>query len=186
MKIYQSGIGLVEVLVSLIILALSILGFSALQMSSIKATSESVDRAQVLVIMRSFADKVRANSSAINTYVADFNSINSNSLTTPTKLCVSGDGTAVICDATELAHADVYRFSQQLKDTELKMDLLACPSTGGTSSANIMYSHCLIAAWGDTKPTIGKDDDPTDGSMDCLVDTGTYHPKSTCMFMEVN
>ena len=175
----QKGIGLLEVLVSLFILALSVLGFSALQMRSIQATTESVDKAQILVIMRSFAEKIRANSSAIDTYVTDFHSVTS--LTQPSNLCISG-----ACSATDLAHADVYRFSQQLKNTGLKMDLVACPSTGGMSSTNIMYSHCLIAAWGSTKPTIGADSNPTDGSMDCLVDNGTYHPKSTCMFMEVN
>lgn len=178
----QKGVGLIEVLVAIMILALSILGFSAVQMRSVQTTTESVDRAQTLVIMRSFAEKIRANSSQMETYASEFHKISSNSITKPTKLCDSQ-----ACTPEEIARADVYNFSLQLNGTGLNMDLHACPSSGGTKKEkSVMYSYCLVASWGDTNPTVGADNDPTDGAMDCLTTMGTYHPKATCMFMETN
>lgn len=200
----QRGIGLIEVLVALLILAVSILGFSAMQMQSVKSTIESVDRSQTLLLMRSLAEKIRANPSAINTYTTTLHQVKANTFTEPSKLCVptvaTGTTTASdgVCTPAELASADVWRIKQQLDDTDLKMDLQPCPSAGGGSASNIMYSYCLITSWDKTTPTIGSDDDPSDGSMDCLTSAvtatdptksttgGTYHPKATCMFMEMN
>lgn len=182
MRFQQQGIGLIEVLVSLLILAVAILGFSALQVRSVQTTSETIDRTQTLTIMRSFSEKIRANSSNIPYYQQEFNKISANRVTRPNKNCMTQ-----VCNANELAQADVYGFSQQLNGTGLKMSLLPCPATGGTKGVNsVMYSYCLVASWGDTEPTIGADADPADGRMDCLTANGTYHPKSTCMFMEAN
>ncbi|MFW2176591.1 MULTISPECIES: type IV pilus modification protein PilV [unclassified Moraxella] len=200
MRHNERGMGLMEVLVALLILAIAILGFSALQLQSVKATSESVDRSQTLLLMRSFAERVRANPSAIADYKTAFNSFEAGTLTEPTKLCQPTTNSNGLCTASELATADVWRLTRQLNATGLTMDLQPCPSTGGAgtnAATNVMYSYCLITAWGQTNPTIGSDTDPSDGSMDCLTPRdatdanaiksgGTYHPKATCMFMEVN
>lgn len=204
MRYYQYGVGLIEVLVSLLILAVAILGFSAMQMQSIKSTSESVDRSQTLLMMRSLAEKIRANPSAIATYQDALNKVYADTFTEPSNLCIG----STTCTATEIANAEVWKLKTQLTSTGLQMDLQPCPSTGGggtTASTNVMYSYCLITAWGNTTPTIGTDDNPIKdpkiasdkGTMDCLTprdasDTtniktgGKYHPKATCMFLEIN
>ena len=204
MRYHQYGVGLIEVLVSLLILAVAILGFSAMQMQSIKSTSESVDRSQTLLMMRSLAEKIRANPSAIATYQDALNEVYADTFTEPSNLCIG----STTCTATEIANAEVWKLKTQLTSTGLQMDLQPCPSTGGggtTASTNVMYSYCLITAWGNTTPTIGTDDNPIKdpniasdkGTMDCLTprdasDTtniktgGKYHPKATCMFLEIN
>ena len=48
----QYGVGLVEVLVALLLLAVAVLGFSAMQMTAVKATDESLMRTRALTIMR--------------------------------------------------------------------------------------------------------------------------------------
>lgn len=207
MRQTQQGVGLIEVLVSLLILAVAILGFSALQMQAIKSTAESVDRSQTLLMMRSLAEKIRSNPTAISAYktafttyktASDSSQDKSTNLSPPSKLCISSE--TALCSPNEIAIADVWRIKQQLDALEIKMDLQPCPSAGGggaNAASNIMYSYCLITAWGDTMPTIGTDSDPSDGRMDCLTsrDTsdptniktgGTYYPKATCMFLEVN
>lgn len=204
MRYHQYGVGLIEVLVSLLILAVAILGFSAMQMQSIKSTSESVDRSQTLLMMRSLAEKIRANPSAIATYQDALNEVYADTFTEPSNLCIG----STTCTATEIANAEVWKLKTQLTSTGLQMDLQPCPSTGGggtTASTNVMYSYCLITAWGNTTPTIGTDDNPIKdpkiandkGTMDCLTPRdasnttniktgGKYHPKATCMFLEVN
>lgn len=42
----QQGIGLIEVLVALLLLAVAVLGFSAMQITAIKATDETILRSQ--------------------------------------------------------------------------------------------------------------------------------------------
>ncbi|MBW4008927.1 type IV pilus modification protein PilV [Moraxella osloensis] len=213
MRYHQYGVGLIEVLVSLLILAVAILGFSAMQMQSIKSTSESVDRSQTLLMMRSLAEKIRANPTAIATYQDALNKVYADmnkaagakeTFPQPSNLCIG----STMCTATDIANAEVWKLKTQLTSTGLQMDLQPCPSTGGggtTASTNVMYSYCLITAWGNTTPTIGTDDNPIKdpkiandkGTMDCLTPRdasnttniktgGKYHPKATCMFLEIN
>ena len=91
----------------------------------------------------------------------------------------------------QLAAAEAYIYTQDMSNHGFTVNLHACPSTGGQDATNVMYSWCLISAWGDTTPTIGSKAD-----VDCLTpqvtnaDTtitlgGAYHPRATCMFMEV-
>ena len=57
----QQGIGLIEVLVALLLLAVAVLGFSAMQITAIKATDETILRSQALSLMRGGAEMMRAN-----------------------------------------------------------------------------------------------------------------------------
>lgn len=196
---FQQGMGIIEVLVALLLLAVAILGFSAMQLQSVRSTTEAVDRTQALQLMRGLAEKIRANPAAIDTYAEQMNKVADKSITQPTKSC----GSANLCNTTELAASDVYSLKQQMDNMGITMDMQPCPSTGGVDakgkqkSENVMYSYCLITAWGRTNPSIGPDDNPDDGTMDCLTPRnasnasaiqtgGMYHPKATCMFMEVN
>lgn len=56
----QSGIGLVEVLVAVLLLSVAVLGFSALQMRAVGATDESLIRTKSLTIIRNLAEVMRA------------------------------------------------------------------------------------------------------------------------------
>lgn len=199
MKIEQQGFGLIEVIVSLLLLAIAMLGFTAMQGKAIKATDESLERTQSLVMMRNMGEKIRVNPTAIGTYQT---AINTPVTSLPSKTC-GLNGTIETCSSTELATAEAYFFTQSMGNRGFTVNLYPCPSTGGGVDTNIMYSWCLISAWGDTRPTIGtdtktkdtKEGENTDGKMDCLtpqseVDSniikgGNYHADATCMFMEI-
>lgn len=191
----QTGVGLIEVMVALLLLSIAILGYSALQAQAIKATDESMERSQSLVMMRNIAEKIHANPSAIVTYATGLNSPYASS-NAPNKKC-GLDGTSVnqLCNPTELAEAESYTLKAELQNYEFQIQMHPCPNTGGTgadAADNIMYSYCLISAWGETTPTIGTDDE-----TDCLTERvigdddklevagGSYHSKATCMMMEI-
>lgn len=188
----QQGFGLIEVMVSLLILAIAVLGFAAMQGQAIKATDESLERTQSLVMMRNMSEKIRLNPTAITAYQTAINSPVANA---PSKSCgLYGTDTSV-CTPVQLAAAEAYLYTQDMSNYGFIVNLHPCPSTGGEAATNIMYSWCLISAWGNTKPTIGTDSNPEDG-MDCLTSQvtneddsitkgGIYHPSATCMFMEV-
>lgn len=189
----QSGVGLIEVMVALLLLAVAIIGYSALQGQAIKVTNESLERSQSLVIMRMIAEKIHANPSAIATYERSLNI--TGTPTAPSKLCgLNGVAVTDLCQPAELAAAESFRIKSELQNYDFRIQMHPCPNTGGTgtkAAANIMYSYCLISAWGDTTPTIG-----TNENKDCLTSRvvdgdavkeagGSYHPKATCMMMEI-
>ena len=69
----QAGVGLIEVMVALLLLAVAVLGFSAMQMSAIKATDESLMRTRSLAIMRGGAETMRTNPSGIAAFKTAIN-----------------------------------------------------------------------------------------------------------------
>ena len=193
---HQVGLGLVEVLVAMLILAVAILGFTSMQLQAVKLSAEAVDRSQALTIMRALAEKIRSNPTAINTYATELHNVRNNSFDS-TLYNANCQSTANSTPAL-LAKIEVCQVAQQINAVGYTMDMYPCPSSGDETPTNIMYSYCLITAWGTTNPTIGTDADPSDGSMDCLSNKitqtastpgrsgGTYYPKSTCMFIEAN
>ena len=61
---YQKGVGLLDILVALLLLAIAVLGFVALQLRAVEATAEGANRIQAMNIARDLAEKMRINSSA--------------------------------------------------------------------------------------------------------------------------
>lgn len=192
-KSTQKGVGLIEVMVALLLLTVAVLGYTALQGQAIKSTNEAYERTQSLVMMRTIAEKIRANPSGISTYESR---INTAANSAPSKKCgLNGQTAITLCTPAEIAQAESYLFKTELSNYDFQIQMHPCPNTGGTgtdAATNIMFSYCLISAWGETTPTIGTDDE-TDCLTERVVDDndvveaagGNYHVKATCMMMEI-
>jgi type IV pilus assembly protein PilV len=189
----QVGVGLVEVMVALVLLAVAILGYTALQGQAIKVTNESFERSQSLMMLRNIAEKIHANPSAIKTYATELNATTTG--TASTAQCgLDGQPLTTLCSPTQLATAESQSIKADLQSFDFQIQMHPCPNTGGNGTNvedNIMYSYCLIAAWGDTTPTVGSNED-----SDCLSERvikddklvaagGNYYYKATCMMMEL-
>ena len=190
----QKGVGLIEVMVALLLLTVAVLGYTALQGQAIKSTNEAYERTQSLVMMRNIAEKIHANPSAIETYEENLNESYASS-SAPSEKCGLDGVAADLCSPEQLAAAESYNLKAKLQDYDFQIQMHPCPNTGGTGTEaedNIMFSYCLISAWGETTPTIGTDD-----KTDCLTERvigeddvveaagGNYHAKATCMMMEI-
>jgi type IV pilus assembly protein PilV len=70
MRQEQSGFTMIEVLVTIAILVVGLLGLAAMQTLSTLAELESYQRAQALVLVRDMADRMSANKREITSYVA--------------------------------------------------------------------------------------------------------------------
>ncbi|GAB2640330.1 type IV pilus modification protein PilV [Psychrobacter pocilloporae] len=185
----QRGVGLIEVMVALLLLTVAVLGYTALQGKAIQATNESFERSQSLVMMRNIAEKIHANPSAIEIYEENLNKSYASS-SAPSEKCGLEGVAADFCSPEQLAVAESYNLKTKLQNYDFQIQMHPCPNTGGTgtdAADNIMFSYCLISAWGETTPTIGTDDE-----SDCLTERvvgeaagGNYHPKATCMMMEI-
>ena len=97
---YQVGVGLMEILVALLVLALGILGFIALQYRAVEATAEGGTRVQAINLSRDFAERIRVNRGALSDYESELKSS-------------SGQGSSKqdcakqYCSAQEMADYDV-------------------------------------------------------------------------------
>lgn len=71
MKRQQSGFTMIEVLVTIAILVVGLLGLAAMQTLSTLAELESYQRSQALVLVRDMADRMSANKAQIVDYVGN-------------------------------------------------------------------------------------------------------------------
>lgn len=65
----QSGLTMIEVLVSIVIIAFGLLGLAGLQSRAQVAENESYQRVQALVLLRDMADRINTNRAAASSYV---------------------------------------------------------------------------------------------------------------------
>ena len=183
-KSTQAGVGLIEVMVSLLLLAVAVLGFSAMQMSAIKATDESLMRTRSLTIMRGGAETMRTNPSGISAFKTAINST-SNSInvdgTSITKdSCIKNTDTAPTvadsCTIDQLATRDGLLMKSYAAQNDINVGMVpgGCPDTSGNQER-----QCFVASWGDT--TIALDNTAEDA---CANANGTYKNGAECFIME--
>lgn len=170
---HQAGVGLIEVLVSLLILAVAILGFSAVQMNAMRTTDESILRSRAMTVMRSGAEVMRSNNQTISDFKQKLNDLNDDE---SDKVDID-DGDSCLkkaCDPKELAEYDATVLYNYAIDNEVRIDMHACSTTSSNQDR-----QCMIVSWGETVPTFGSDED-----VDCASDNRLYYPKATCFIME--
>ena len=198
----QQGVGLIEVLVALMLLAIAVLGFTAMQMTAVKATDESLMRTRALTVMRGAAEMMRANAEGIPAFKTAINGTATTVTNTDTSnvaitkdSCTSG-GTPASCTIKQLAVKDALTVKQYATDNELSVGMATCPNTRTTvtnadnttttTTSAGQDRQCLIASWGDTDPIFLDDAVATDTTKDkpCADEDGIYSNGVQCFIME--
>lgn len=159
----QKGVGLIEVLVAMLLLAIGIMGFVALQVRATAATTEALKRSDALVIMQGLAERIRLNPAG--TYVNN---------TTTAKNCITN-----ICNANEQALWDISFFSTQATGKGMSLATIQCPQTSTHQGRT-----CIITAWDKTTATKKSNDTEADTDTDCINAKGIYLSNATCLLME--
>lgn len=182
--VLQRGVGLIEVLVALLLLAVAVLGFTAMQMSAIKATDESLMRTRSLTIMRGGAEAMRTNPSGIAAFKTaingDTDSISMDSATITKNSCVKNTNTAPVaadsCTINQLATRDGLLIKSYASANDITIGLVpnGCPGTSGNQER-----QCFVASWGDT--TVALNDTASNA---CAKADGTYKNGAECFIME--
>ncbi|MEQ1093047.1 type IV pilus modification protein PilV [Acinetobacter johnsonii] len=162
----QQGVGMVEVLVALVILAIGALGYVMLQVRALEATAESTQRIQAINIARDLAERVRANRMGWASYQAELGATG-----TQTRAAATPDCATTICTASQLSDFDVDELATYATQYGMRLGMSACP---GTSNR-----QCLFVAWGDTLAQ-----NSTTNSSSCTNGT-SYRANSSCVMMEV-
>ena len=129
----QTGVGLVEVLVALVLLSIAVLGFVALQIRAITASNEATMNVQATNIARDLAERMRMNRDGLAGYVAN----------TDTTNCATA-----FCSPENMAKYDFRLVSSRATDLGMSMDVLNC-------QGSTLVRKCIYVAWEGTTATNG-------------------------------
>lgn len=166
MRSYQRGVGLVEVLVALVLLAIAVLGFVALQLRAVAASHEAGRNVQAMNVARDLSERIRVNRDGLSDYKeaeAPEEGEDANS----SKNCASE-----FCTSSEMAAYDYAQVSNKATDLGMSLNILDCQGT------TALKRKCIYVAWEGTTPT--------DGAADTNCTNGTaYIPKAKCIIVEV-
>ena len=114
----QRGFSMIEVLVSLLVLAIGVIGAAAMQLAAFRTSQQAAFQAVALQLATELADKMRANDQAIkikssttNPFIGiDYSTTSAPSV--PDAFCF---GATTSCNATALANFDIYEWENRLK-----------------------------------------------------------------------
>lgn len=187
MSIYisQRGVGLVEVMVALLLLAVAVLGFSAMQLSAVKATDESLMRTQSISAIKTLSESMRILPDSSVLYNKQVNDIYKSSTYVDNSLtasyCTKANTYAASakncntenCTSDEMVKYNVSAIIKSACSKDITLNIETCPNTSGVNER-----QCIIAGWNQTKPTM------TDESFSCTDASGSYKPAASCLIME--
>jgi len=131
----QAGLTLIEVLVSVVILLVGLLGLAALMTSSQKAEAESYQRAQALLLLQDMVERINANRGVAACYA-----ITTDASTGTPYLGVGADLTSLVCGvgsttANTRAVQDITQWSSLLEG--------ATETAGGNVGAMVGARGCV-------------------------------------------
>lgn len=167
----QQGFGLVEVMAAMLVLAVGVVGFAALQTRAVQTSGDAYFRTQAISIAQDLAERVHANPTQVAYYT------NANSWPTTKQTAIPSGCVTAACTAAEMAAADVLsvRFAAQ---TLLPEGLVSM----GTCQGSVL--NCIYVAWDGTLPTAG-------ATGQCVTAAGVYlappgnRPMLPCVMLEV-
>ena len=105
----QTGFTLVEAMVSLVVLAVGMLGIAVLYIESLRSGQMSVSYTNAVTLAADMADRIRSNPSAVNNYIG---AGNGNGTAGGDNDCVNG---AADCTPAQMALDDLFRWYEDVK-----------------------------------------------------------------------
>ncbi len=180
---WQAGVGMVEVLVSLFLVAISVLAFSGLQLQALRLTQGNTQLTAAAEIAADFKGRY-TNMVAIysgatvassdmhklsNAYMAKFAQTAGADTNTTAKVCTAP---GVTCTLAEVVASDAAELQAKARGVGMRLGLVKCAKA--SESNTVSAPVCLLVAWGDTKPEKGS------GAKQCITDNDVYNPIATC------
>lgn len=137
----QRGISLIEVLVSVVIIAVGLLGIATLQFMSKRSNFEAVERTLATQLVNDIIERMRSNAKELDTYAGTATSIPpplTGDSARPAKDCTRANP----CDPEELAVWDLYEWDQAIAGAT---ETSAGAKTGGLASPTACLSTTVPA-----------------------------------------
>jgi len=106
----QSGVGIIEVLIALVVVSLGVLGMASLQLTGMKHSSSGYNRSMAVLFAENMASRMRSNAAGvIDTNYAGLDSSDLNCTAKPAPFCqATVNSAAQTCTPAEMAVFDFY------------------------------------------------------------------------------
>jgi len=107
----QSGVGIIEVLIALVVVSLGVLGMASLQLTGMKHSSSGYNRSMAVLFAENMASRMRSNADGVvDTSYAGLDSSDLNCSAQPVPFCqvTVNNNTAQTCNPAEMATFDFY------------------------------------------------------------------------------
>lgn len=179
----QSGVGLIEVMVALLLLAIAVLGFSALQINALNATDESLVRSRAMSMSKQLSENMRLNTLATDNFMSELNALNqgTENITDYCAKVVQASSSfdqnsckSETCSAEEIAALSTWQAANLGCKQDIMLNMITCPDM-----ADINARQCIITSWSNTLPVL---DDSEENA--CGDSSGSYKLGSHCLIME--
>lgn len=161
----QQGMGLIEIMVALALLAIGVLGFVALQVRAVSASIDAGKTIQASLLAQDLSERRRVNREGQSV----FNAKDGYSLGQTFSATVNCAATNCTSDA--MAAFDFNQVRQLAQNAGMQLAVVNCP--------NMTFGRkCILVSWDDTTPTVGQ------RAIDCITSSSTYVAGAQCIMME--
>lgn len=162
----QHGLGLIEVMVSVTLLSIAVLGYCALQLRAMSASEEASQHILAMNIARDLAERMRMNRDAFSYYrpVAQVTKPCGNNISE------TSNPSTLFCNPQQLAEYDFDVAAARAKRAGMQLAVLNCAEMAS-------QRKCIYVAWGTTTPTQGN------AKTDCTSGI-RYVSNSQCLILE--
>lgn len=162
---FQNGVGLIEVLVALVILAIAVLGFVVLQIRGVTASQEAGKNVQAINLARDLSERIRMNREGLGFYQKN----------TATNTCDT-----TFCTPEQMAKYDFRGIVTRAENMGMNVDIIDC------QGMNTSFKRkCIYVAWDETLPTdVSLLPDNTSSDRAC-TNGASYVSGAKCVIVEV-
>lgn len=129
----NAGFTLIEVLVSILVLALGLLGLAGLQLTSIKDNVTAYQRSQATQLTYDIIDRIRANSDAVDNYLSTYMKPD---VASSKSSCLAASG----CTSEQMAENDLYEWNQAMREL-LPLGTGSISVNASTYTVTIAWDH---------------------------------------------
>ena len=152
----QSGVTLIEVLITVLVMAIGLLGMAALQLNGLNTNHDAYYRSQATLFAADLADRMRANLDAAR----DGRYAGSTPGDDPGFDCETSFPTGDQCTAEELASADLYNWLQRLQDATDGLPV-ASATVVCADACGVGFPYTITLAWDEDRSGETDGDDPS-------------------------
>ena len=149
----QRGFSLIEVLVTLLVFSVGLLGLAAMLVSAVKGNHQAYHHSQAVYVAESMADGLRSNLAAVN--AGDYD--------TGGFITSHGGGGCAVCSPAQLADSDLAAWTtmaaQRIPNGAISIDCTAGNAAGGIAAMAGYTGVCTLAVrWSEVGDTTQSQD----------------------------
>ena len=163
LKKLQRGIGMPEVIVSMLLLGVAVIGFAALQVRALDSTNDAMFRTQAAAIAQEMGERMRLNPQGAATYRNNWSTT-----AVAANKCETGN-----CTPVQMAQYDMRTMTNLAAASLPNGQIAVLPCINRTNL-------CVYVSWNATNPTIGT------AAPACSLSSDAYVPNADCVKLEAS